>query len=169
MWATKWLRLVVAIFIGAVVYAFLFSSLRGHDPAASWWPTRPAKDLETHDDGHNDQNIVSPEDEVADEEPSSAVDWSQFAYTQYATDSDYLCNSVMLFGVLHRLGSRAERVLMYPSKMMPEVETEPTTDDQRLLRRAAEEYGVNLVPVQVQHRDGHDGKSSCERLLRQMN
>ncbi|KAK0738622.1 nucleotide-diphospho-sugar transferase [Schizothecium vesticola] len=44
------------------------------------------------------------------------TDWSRFAYVQYVTNSAYLCNSVMLFETLHRLGtSRADRVMMYPA------------------------------------------------------
>jgi hypothetical protein len=88
------------------------------------------------------------------------IDWSKFAYIQYATNSDCLCNSVMLFEALKRLGSRADRVLMYPEDMMPDTEPkEPMTDNQRLLRKAADLYKVHLVPIQVQHRDGQDGRA----------
>ncbi|PTB52417.1 glycosyltransferase family 8 protein [Trichoderma harzianum CBS 226.95] len=55
------------------------------------------------------------------------LDWSKYAYTQYATSSEYLCISVMLLERLHHLGSRADRVLMYPTKMLPDPETNDDT------------------------------------------
>lgn len=86
--------------------------------------------------------------------PDSGVDWSRFAYTQYATNSAYLCNSVMIFETLHRLGSKADRLLMYPASM----KADPSSDnaDSKLLIKAQKEYGVKLQPIEVQHRDGGD-------------
>lgn len=45
-----------------------------------------------------------------------AVDWSKYAYVQYVTNAVYLCNAVMIFEQLERLGARAQRVLLYPSE-----------------------------------------------------
>ncbi|KAL7800129.1 glycosyltransferase family 8 protein [Trichoderma ceciliae] len=86
------------------------------------------------------------------------TDWSKFAYTQYATSSEYLCNSVMLLQRLHHLRSRADRVLMYPAHMLPDPEAQDGGGfhDAELLIKARDEYGVNLVPVRVQHRDTVD-------------
>lgn len=84
------------------------------------------------------------------------VDWSRFAYTQYATNSAYLCNSVMIFETLFRLGSRADRVLMYPKAMMDPNRTEAANSDQMLLIKARDAYGVKLVPIQVQSRASAD-------------
>lgn len=41
--------------------------------------------------------------------------WSRFADVQYVTNSDYPCNSVMIFASLHRLGIMAEKLMMYPA------------------------------------------------------
>jgi hypothetical protein len=84
----------------------------------------------------------------------NGVDWSRFAYTQYATNMAYLCNSVMLFETLHRLGSKADRLLMYPNTM----QADPTSDsaESKLLLKAQNEYGVKLQPIEVQHRGGGD-------------
>ncbi|KAM4064417.1 glycosyltransferase family 8 protein [Hirsutella rhossiliensis] len=68
------------------------------------------------------------------------IDWSRFAYTQYVTNSDYLCNSVMLFETLHRLGSKADRVMMYPSYMVDPEASEANTNDARLLIKARDQY-----------------------------
>ncbi|KAI2609494.1 glycosyltransferase family 8 protein [Hypoxylon fragiforme] len=82
------------------------------------------------------------------------INWSRYAYTQYVTNAAYLCNSVMIFETLHRLGSKADRVMMYPEKMMNPTETNPTSDDARLLVKARDQYKVKLVPVSVQRRAG---------------
>ncbi|KAI1019139.1 hypothetical protein LB503_009255 [Fusarium chuoi] len=84
-------------------------------------------------------------------------DWSRFAYIQYVTNEDYLCNSVMIFEALHRLGSKADRLLMYPQEMLdPEAEYS-SSHGGKLLIRARDEYNVTLQPIEIQHRDGQDG------------
>lgn len=80
------------------------------------------------------------------------VDWSRFAYTQYATNLDYLCNSVMIFETLHRLHSRAARLLLYPSSY-PSPDATPESPESRLLRKARDEHGATLVPIAVQHEE----------------
>ncbi|KAI5271371.1 nucleotide-diphospho-sugar transferase [Aureobasidium subglaciale] len=84
--------------------------------------------------------------------PGSHVetDWSKFAYVQYVTRQDYLCNSVMIFETLHRLGSRAERLMMYPE----EWSLTNSSSEAVLLRKARDEYKVNVLPIHVQHYDG---------------
>ncbi|KAI1634001.1 glucose N-acetyltransferase [Biscogniauxia mediterranea] len=87
---------------------------------------------------------------------NAQVNWSRFAYTQYVTNSVYLCNSVMIFETLFRLQSRADRVMMYPEAMMDPAETNPTTEEAKLLVKARDVYGVKLVPISVQKRTGSD-------------
>ncbi|KAG5751052.1 hypothetical protein H9Q70_006277 [Fusarium xylarioides] len=83
-------------------------------------------------------------------------DWSRFAYIQYVTNEDYLCNSVMIFEALHRLGSKADRLLMYPQEMLdPEAEY-ASSHGGKLLIRARDEYNVTLQPIEIQHRNGQD-------------
>lgn len=79
----------------------------------------------------------------------SSVDWSRYAYSQYATSSPYLCNSLMVFEALHRLGSRADRLLLYPKEMDLHV-ANSTDRDSQLLVMARDRFGVRLVPVEVQ-------------------
>ncbi|CAF3587907.1 unnamed protein product [Fusarium graminearum] len=87
---------------------------------------------------------------------SDETNWSKFAYVQYVTDVDYLCNSVMAFETLGRLGSRADRVMMYPSEMLaPDAEYSDTKAGQ-LLIKARDEYNVKLQPVEIQRREGDD-------------
>jgi len=91
---------------------------------------------------------------------ADVTDWSQFAYSQYVTNPDYLCNSVMAFEALDRLRSKAARVLMYPS----EWSVDPDSADQtsRLLLKANLRYNATLVPITVQRGVTGDRKWSSD-------
>ncbi|KAI0815543.1 glucose N-acetyltransferase [Xylaria sp. FL0064] len=86
----------------------------------------------------------------------TSVDWSKYAYTQYVTNKEYLCNSVMIFETLYRLKAKADLVMMYPDNMMSPTETNPDSSEAKLLVKARDQYGVKLVPVSVQRRSGGD-------------
>ncbi|GMF71617.1 alphaN-acetylglucosamine transferase [Aspergillus flavus] len=77
------------------------------------------------------------------------VDWSRYAYSQYATSSAYLCNAVMVFEALQRLGSRAQRVLFFPEDWDVSVESERDRDSQ-LLAMARDKYNVMLIPITLE-------------------
>ncbi|GFG15235.1 alphaN-acetylglucosamine transferase [Aspergillus udagawae] len=74
------------------------------------------------------------------------VDWSRYAYSQYATSSTYLCNAVMVFEALERLGSRADRILFYPEDWDMFIADDRDRDSQ-LLELAKEKYKALLVPI----------------------
>ena len=76
------------------------------------------------------------------------VDWSRYVYFQYATSTANLCNSVMLFEALSRLGSKADRILLYPEKWDTQIESRSDRDSQ-LLVKARDWYNVRLVPVDI--------------------
>lgn len=100
---------------------------------------------------------LSPSFQELSSVDTSNVNWSRYAYTQYVTNSEYLCNSVMIFETLSRLESKADRVMMYPVEMMADpTSTEGTSNDQRLLIKARDLYKAKLVPVGIQRRDGAD-------------
>ncbi|KAI4226305.1 MAG: hypothetical protein LQ349_006902 [Xanthoria aureola] len=64
----------------------------------------------------------------------------------------------MLFERLHRLGSRAERLLMYPSRFeVSGNKTDGQSWESALLRKARDEYNVILKPIEVLQRNGQDG------------
>ena len=77
------------------------------------------------------------------------VDWSRYAYTSYATSETYLCNCVMMFEALDRLGSRAERVMFYPQEWDLIVQNEADRTSQLLLM-AQDKYKVQLRPILVE-------------------
>ena len=103
-----------------------------------------------------DEDITGKDwDRVDSTTPSQAadgVDWSQYAYVQYATNTPYLCNSVMLFERLHSLNCKADRLLMYPQQFSPEGENAEAA----LLRKARDDYNVILKPIEVQRRSSRD-------------
>lgn len=87
--------------------------------------------------------------------PASVVDWSRYAYVQYVTNLDYLCNSVMIFESLSRLNSKADRLMMFPS----EFKLDNSSAEGKLLRKARDQYGVQLVPITVQSKPSNEGIS----------
>ncbi|SMQ53929.1 unnamed protein product [Zymoseptoria tritici ST99CH_3D7] len=79
--------------------------------------------------------------------PPPGKTWNEFAYATYATDSDYLCNSLMLLETLHRLGSQPERLLLYPRTW----DSLPTDSiESRLLVQARDLYSAVLQPIDLQ-------------------
>jgi hypothetical protein len=78
-----------------------------------------------------------------------AIDWSRYAYTQYVADEAYLCNSVMVFEALDRLGSRADRIMFYPQTWDTKVSNKNDRTSQ-LLNLARDRYKVQLEPITVE-------------------
>lgn len=104
----------------------------------------------------------SPSESTTPSEPTleaeDRVTWSDFAYIQYVTNENYLCNSLMILESLHRLQSKADRVMMYPQewKIADGIQTGTETGTQletsrRLLIQARDEYNTKLIPISVQH------------------
>jgi hypothetical protein len=92
------------------------------------------------------------------------VDWKQFAHVQYATSTDYLCNSLMIFESLKRFGSIADRILLYPPSLL---QGSGNDTNRQLLDLATQTYSVKLIPVEEQHKDNVDRiwASSYTKLL----
>ena len=102
------------------------------------------------------------EHEDSDRTTWETIDWSQFAYVQYVTNIPYLCNSLVLFESLHRLGCKPDRLMMYPSKFS----LEDNGVESRLLNKARDKYRVILKPIEVQRKTGtHDRKLLKSHVL----
>ncbi|PYI23227.1 nucleotide-diphospho-sugar transferase [Aspergillus violaceofuscus CBS 115571] len=101
---------------------------------------------------YNCKELLSSRGESSFDPNLEAINWAQFAYVQYATDTDYLCNAVMLFESLERLRSLPERVLLFPSHF----DLKSESVEGRLLRKARAEYRVRLMPIEVQTRPADD-------------
>ena len=93
------------------------------------------------------------------------TNWSSFAYVQYATDPHSVCNAFMVFEALKRLGSKAERVLLYPEEWNVQ-KVDPDDRNSQLLFRARKLYGVKLKPTQLL---GLDGPASAGTLRKPSN
>lgn len=64
----------------------------------------------------------------------------------------------MIFEALQRLGSKADRLLMYPHDFL--LSEDDSSPEARLLRFARDKYAVKLKPVAVMRKGGGGGKSS---------
>lgn len=79
------------------------------------------------------------------------VQWSDFAYVQYVTNGNYLCNSLMILEALHRSGTKADRIMMYPEGWHISEDNAPdASTESKLLAQARDLYQAKLVPIQVQ-------------------
>lgn len=65
------------------------------------------------------------------------------AYVQYVADKGKLCNSIMILAELDRLGTAADKVLLYPHSWVADEEGTWS----RLLRVAEQRYGVVVKAV----------------------
>lgn len=87
----------------------------------------------------------------------TSIDWSRYAYSQYATTSAHLCNSVMLFETLSRLNSKAARILFYPSTWDTDISSLSDRDSQ-LLVKARDWYNVRLIPADMPTKGSKGGR-----------
>lgn len=76
------------------------------------------------------------------------TNWSNYAYSLYATDSATLCHAVLLFDALAKYGSKADRVLFYPQHWDTVIANSKDRDSQ-LLVMARDKYRVKLHPVKL--------------------
>ena len=92
------------------------------------------------------------------------VDWSLYAYSSYASDTAHLCNSVMLFEALSRLGSKADRILFYPETWDLQVSDSHDRDSQ-LLVKAKEEFDTKLIPIEADKSENGDWNANFTQFL----
>jgi len=83
------------------------------------------------------------------------VNWKQYAYMQYVTSPEYLCNSLMFYESLSRTNSKADRVILYPRHYKNDSESR----EAMLLLSAEKTWGVITIPVDIQHKKGEYCKS----------
>ncbi|KAF2463684.1 nucleotide-diphospho-sugar transferase [Lindgomyces ingoldianus] len=100
-------------------------------------------------------NCSSPEPEPVNTATEPAVRWSDFAYVQYVTNENYLCNSLMILESLHRLGAKADRMMMYPEHWQPDNGSDASYPN-KLLAQAKDLYGTKLVPIKVKKVENSD-------------
>ncbi|KAL1801680.1 hypothetical protein ACET3X_002022 [Alternaria dauci] len=99
--------------------------------------------------------------------------WSDFAYVQYVTNSNYLCNSLIIFEALRRHGTKEDPLMMYPQEWsvpqdVLDDDAPPVDYEGGLLAQARDKYHVHLNPIQVKtYVDGNDAmwQDSYTKLL----
>lgn len=80
----------------------------------------------------------------------SAVRWSDYAYVQYVTNGNYLCNSLMIFESLRRANTKADLLMLYPQQWnVPDDDGSNAGFESKLLAHARDQYKAKLVPIQV--------------------
>ncbi|TVY23487.1 Glucose N-acetyltransferase [Lachnellula hyalina] len=111
-----------------------------------------------HDEDQAPPHAVRPMRSVEDDR----IDWSKLYYVQYVTSPEYLCNALMVWSEIEEIGSRAQRVMMYPSSWDPNEVDEidlQLTPVARLLQAAVSDYFVKLQPIEVLHQNGTTEKT----------
>ena len=82
--------------------------------------------------------------------PELSVRWSDFAYVQYVTNTNYLCNSLMILEALHRLQTKADLLMMYPRDwQVPADNGSDAGFESKLLAQARDLYNTKLVPIEL--------------------
>lgn len=144
--------------IGAAILVLFFLDAAFHRstvfqsrPTLPTWSNSTSHRLdESHIPYQEESNQAEESEANPKQVDSDPVDWSGFAYVQYVTNTAYLCNSVMLFEILHRLGSKADRLMMFPKGF----DLNDDDTEAKLLLKARDEYGVKLKPIEVQRKEG---------------
>ncbi|PHH54546.1 Glucose N-acetyltransferase 1 [Ceratocystis fimbriata CBS 114723] len=144
--------LFVLIFLrlASLTYDYKFGSLLMEPPPQE----EPTHDGPVSGSVSTPPNVDPPTDSLRVPAWSNPVvpegaDWSRFAIVQYATNLDYLCNSLMVFDSLRKLNTKADLVLLYPEDYAPIDIKNPESNQEKLIVKARDEYGVKLHPIKV--------------------
>lgn len=97
--------------------------------------------------------FLAPSRKRSSTDQEGNINWSNFAYSLYATDSATLCHAVLLADALSRLGSKADRVLFYP-EYWDTVVSDSKDRDSQLLVLARDKYKVKLQPIKLLRVEG---------------
>lgn len=116
--------------------------------------------------------VFSRSSEQGDIHPfhGTKINWTKYAYSQYATDQHYLCNSVMVFDSLHKLGSKADRLLFYPKSWDLDVSSSKDRISQ-LLVMARDKYKVKLKPTDMytlKRGESDDGETTWDASINKL-
>ncbi|SCU94617.1 LANO_0E07382g1_1 [Lachancea nothofagi CBS 11611] len=97
-----------------------------------------------------------------------SIDWSKFAYVSYATEPEYLCNTVILFEKLKQFGTKAKLVVLV-SKDLLDSENSDQIVCERLLERIrevdSEQVVIKLVDEIAKPKDSTPWNKSFTKLL----
>ncbi|KAG8623835.1 hypothetical protein KVT40_008811 [Elsinoe batatas] len=163
-------RLLVFLISALSLYLLLFRNGSAIDQQPGKAPVNSAGQ-----DGLNTPGTAIHHEPTLEPKIINGMDYSRFAYVQYATSTHYLCNAVLMFEALHRYNSSASRLLLYSDEWDPRIapymhksvfswlfRSPPPVPvglvgdsyERRMLLHARDQYNVILKPVSVLHRSG---------------
>nr|POE87707.1 glucose n-acetyltransferase 1 [Quercus suber]POF00915.1 glucose n-acetyltransferase 1 [Quercus suber] len=152
-------RTVIAIVVVALLADF-FHPTRTVLEKQGWVdPHHDTVEVKVHEDCPIDSSTPPP---PPVETHADTVDWSQYAYCQYVTNEDYLCNSLMIFESLTRLGVKADKLMLFPNTWR----LERNAGTQELLQKAVQEYNVKLQPIEVQRHEYNGDRTWAESFTK---
>ncbi|KAF4556741.1 Glucose N-acetyltransferase-like protein 2 [Elsinoe fawcettii] len=125
----RWVPLVIISLVFIHITYSYSHEWRIHQPLEGAHPMKEASSIPAHQDA-TDQQMKS-----------------DYAYSLYITDVNYLCPAVMMLDSLQSVGSRASRLLLHPESWEDEDLRDPHVDT--LLTKALN-LGATLRPVQIQ-------------------
>lgn len=103
------------------------------------------------------------------EKNTKAVDWSQLAYVNYATNADYLCNTLIMFSALKRYGTQAKLMLLVSKDIVDPGSSNDVDRTKTLLSRISEldqeQVIVKFVDDIVKPMDTSQWSQSLTKLL----
>lgn len=83
---------------------------------------------------------------AAEKKKADPVNWSNFAYINYATDPNYLCNALIMFESLRDHGSKAKQLLLL-SKHLTDPEASPDYQQVERMVKQLQDAGKEQVVI----------------------
>lgn len=77
--------------------------------------------------------------------PKESIDWSKYAYVNYATDANYLCNTLVMFDELRRFGTKAKLLLLMSRDIAGSETSQDSQQVTRMLNQLKSEGGDQVV------------------------
>ncbi|KAL7416673.1 nucleotide-diphospho-sugar transferase [Mrakia frigida] len=142
------------LFTFVVLFVVSFLHPRSRD-AFSSSPRRPSHQFQEESDEHSLPSLTGEPTHWCDGDSGSI--WpgcdegktQRFAYVQYATTVEYLCNSLIAFTRLRRFNTRAELAFLHPLEWNDFDESHAVS---KLLRKI-DALDVNFHPIEILSRD----------------
>lgn len=98
-----------------------------------------------------------------------SIDWSTYAYVNYATDANYLCNTLIMFDSLRNLGTKAKLLLLVSRDLVESTSSPDYQQVDKMLNQLKRENGEQVVikPVDniVKPTDRTQWSQSITKLL----
>lgn len=85
------------------------------------------------------------------EKKKETIDWSQYAYVNYATDANYLCSALVMFESLQRFGTKAKFLLLVSNDLVNPETSLDYQQVQKMLNSLTDNGGNQVVIKYIDH------------------